>query len=131
MFKKKILFILSFSILFLFLLIFFLSLLVIRNSVFTRCNENQNLTTGTCQKDLEILLMDENQSFRKRNQAIWVLGQLADKKSLPVLEKYYTGNIPKKESLDKSLSQYELQKALKWCRQGNITSWMYGDEELL
>jgi hypothetical protein len=52
---------------------------------------------------------------------------LADQQALPTLEKYYTGQIPNKESLDKTLSQYELKKTIKWCQNGNITNWMYND----
>jgi len=66
----------------------------------------------------------DEKTFRQRNKAIWALGQLADSQALPVLKSYYTGKVPANESLDKSISQYELEKAIKWCEQGNITSWM-------
>ncbi|MBN1822994.1 MAG: hypothetical protein JW803_01600 [Endomicrobiales bacterium] len=76
---------------------------------------------------LMMTLQDETRPFRERNRAVWALGQLADRKALPVLKKYYTGDIPEKEPLDKVLSQYELAKAIKWCEKGNATSWMYKD----
>jgi hypothetical protein len=33
----------------------------------------------------------ESCSLEDRNQAVWALGQLDDRRALPVLEKYYTG----------------------------------------
>jgi len=44
------------------------------------------------------------------------LGQLGDNRTLPVLQSYYTGDIPEREPLDKTISQYELKKAI------NLTS---------
>jgi len=56
------------------------------------------------------------------------LGQLADPKALPILKDLYTGEITYRESLYTTLSQYELQKAIRWCEQGNITNWIYADQ---
>lgn len=54
-------------------------------------------------------------SFRERNRAVWALGQLGDRRALPVLEKHFTG-----EACDhqRRLCQYELRKALELCRGG-------------
>jgi len=55
-----------------------------------------------------------------------LLGQLGDKRALSILEKYYTGNIPEKESFDNGLSQYELKKAIKPAQGSfNITHWIW------
>jgi len=70
-------------------------------------------------------LSSTSRSFREKNEAIWALGQLANKSSLPILRKHYTGKIPNKEPYDKNISQYELKKAINWCEKGNLTSWMY------
>ena len=51
-----------------------------------------------------------------RNHAVWALGQLADPRALPVLEKYYTGE--KCDHLHK-ICQYELKKALRLARSGH------------
>ena len=76
-----------------------------------------------CVEALIVQLNDENQGFRSRNSAIWALGQLGDNRALPVLQRYYTGNIPSKEPLDKSISQYELKKAINLTNGGfNITA---------
>ncbi|MDD4026597.1 MAG: HEAT repeat domain-containing protein [Candidatus Shapirobacteria bacterium] len=74
------------------------------------------------------LLEDENRGFRARNSAIWALGQLGNPNSLPTLQKFYTGNIPDREPLDKTISQYELKKAINLTSGGkNITAifWRY------
>jgi HEAT repeat protein len=87
---------------------------------------------GDCVEASISLLNDENRGFRARNDAIWVLGQLGNKQALPVLEEYYTGNIPEREPLDLSISQYELKKAINLTRGGfNIASlvWKIGFSE--
>lgn len=108
----------------------FLTLLIImfiwiRFDVKTHCEDAKYKFGGNCVDALTKQLDDINQGYRSRNSAIWTLGQLGDKKSLYTLKKYYTGKIPKKEQLNETISQYEIQKAIKWCEEGNITSWMY------
>jgi hypothetical protein len=49
-------------------------------------------------------------SLTDRNHAVWALGQLRDRRALPILEKYYTGQ-ECNHSLD--LCQYEIRKAVK------------------
>ena len=50
-------------------------------------------------------------SLHDRTQAVWALGQLRDKRSLPVLYKYYTGG-PCNHELQ--ICQNELSKAIRW-----------------
>jgi HEAT repeat protein len=54
--------------------------------------------------------------LRDRNHAVWALGQLADRRALPVLEKYCTGE--ECDHLHK-ICQYELKKALRLARSGH------------
>ena len=76
-----------------------------------------------CVDALSEHLEDENNPFGERNDAIWTLGQLGDERALPVLEKYYTGNMPKREPWDEMISQYELKKAINLAGGGfNITA---------
>lgn len=91
----------------------------------SNCQVAKRAYGGDCIEALSKLLADENRSYRERNSSIWALGQIADKRGLPTLERLYTGNIPDREPLDKTLSQYELRKAIKWCKEGNGTSWIY------
>ena len=45
---------------------------------------------------------------------------------LPVLESLFTGDIPARGSWDGSLSQYEMQKAIKLIKSGfNLTHWAW------
>jgi hypothetical protein len=46
-----------------------------------------------------------------RTQAVWALGQLRDKRSLPILYKYYTGNPCDHQHM---ICQNELSKAIRW-----------------
>ena len=79
-----------------------------------------------CVEALMITLDDENQGYRTRNHAIWALGQFGDDRALPVLQKYYTGNIPDREPLDETISQYELKKAINLASGGlNIGTWTW------
>lgn len=81
---------------------------------------------GDCIEALITQLDDENQGFRSRNHAIWALGQFGDSRALPVLQKYYIGDIPEREPLDRTISQYELKKAINLASGGlNITAWVW------
>jgi hypothetical protein len=63
----------------------------------------------------------ENRSLRQRNLAVWALGQIGDKRALPVLNQFYTGGPCDHENY---LCQGELQKAIKLCQGSfNATAW--------
>ena len=79
-----------------------------------------------CVEALIVTLDDENQGYRTRNHAIWALGEFGDSRALPILQKYYTGNIPDREPLDETISQYELKKAIKLTSGGtNIPAFIW------
>lgn len=64
----------------------------------------------------------EDHSLRQRNRAVWALGQVGDKRALPVLEKYYTGGPCDHQN---ALCQRELSKAIKACNGAfNATAWL-------
>ena len=97
----------------------------IYTSVSYHCEAIQvNFGTDCVEGSIKVLESDEY-TIKERNEAIYVLGQLADSRALPILESFYEGPPGGKEPLDEVLSQYELQKAIKWCKKGNATSWMY------
>lgn len=108
-----------------FTLLFVITYVWIRFDVKQQCLNSKRIYGGSCLEASSNLLKDKDRDFRSRNSAVWVLGQLADKKALPVLKSFYTGVIPDREPLDKIISQYELKKAIRWCEEGNWTSWMY------
>lgn len=57
-----------------------------------------------------ITYLKKTKELRKKNQAIWALGELRDKKALPILETLYTG-APCDHS--RYVCQYEVKKAIK------------------
>jgi len=64
----------------------------------------------------------EDHSLRKRNLAVWALGQIGDKRALPVLNQFYTGGPC---DHDHYLWQGELQKAIKLCQGSfNASAWL-------
>lgn len=109
-----------------FLLFFIITCLWIGYEVKNQCQSAKREYGNDCVEALITLLNDENKGFRARNSAIWTLGQLGDGRALPILQGYYTDNIPPRESLDKSISQYELKKAINLTGGGfNITSFIW------
>jgi len=109
-----------------FILFFLATSYIIGESVKKLCFEAKSQYSGDCPKALISLLNDHNQSFNKRNQAIWALGQLGDSRALKPLQKYYTGVLLKKESLHQTISQYELKKAINLTSGGiNIAAWAW------
>jgi hypothetical protein len=64
-------------------------------------------------------VQSDRHPLRERNRAVWALGQLGDRRALPVLEKPYTG-APCQH--DRFLCQRELGKAIVLCKgKRNIT----------
>lgn len=106
----------------LFTFMFIITCTLIGFDVEQRCEIAQDRYEGDCTQALSSYLKDENNSYRSRNSAIWALGQLGDDRALPVLESLYTGNIPDREPINETISQYELKKAINLARGGfNIT----------
>ena len=92
-------------------------------SVKEKCMLAQGRYGGDCVDALGKHLDDSDNPFGERNDAIWALGQLGDNRALPMLEKYYTGDIPDREHWDETISQYELKKAINLAKGGfNITA---------
>jgi len=110
-----------------FVAFFIITSIYIRKTVKERCLQAQACYSGDCVEVLIKTLEDEKNSFKKRNSAIWALGQIGDRKALSALQKYYTGKIPDKESFDKTISQYELQKAIKLCKGGFNATKIFGN----
>jgi hypothetical protein len=123
--KNKMMYLLAVG-LSIFCLFFMITGVWIGHDVKQQCHEAQAKYQGDCVEALIDLLNDEGQSFAAKNSAIWALGQLGDQRALATLRSYYTGNIPDRESLSESLSQYELKKAIHLTSGGiNIASWLW------
>lgn len=103
----------------------------IGNEVKSQCLPAQKAYGGDCVEALMARLEDDTQSNRTRNSAIWALGQLGDRRALPVLERFYTGQIPDREPLDQVISQYELRKAIQLTQGGpNMTAFLWRSRRL-
>ncbi len=110
------------GILFVFLT-FLITSLCIGKSVQRQCKAAQENYEGDCTEALIQAVEDTNAPSRERNSAIWALGQIGAGKATPILEKYYTGNIPPREPLEEGVSQYELKKGLHLTQGGfNISA---------
>jgi len=100
----------------LFLIFLFTTAILIGRGVRNNCKSAQNNYSGDCVGALIQLVENEENSYSARNSGIWALGQLGDKRALPILRDLYTGEIPPREPIDKAISQYELKKAIKLAR---------------
>lgn len=109
-----------------FLLFFFIGSIWIGYGVHRQCQDAKREYGGDCVGALIARLEDEHNGFRARNQVIWALGQIGDMRALPILQSFYTGNIPDKEPLDGTISQYELKKAINLTSGGtNISAFIW------
>ena len=83
---------------------------------------------GDAVEALSSLIESDACGFEEKNTAIWALGQRADPEALPILEKLNSLTDDDTIPFDRTggLSKYEIEKAIKWCKKGNLTSWMYG-----
>jgi hypothetical protein len=123
--KNLITYIIGISIIF-FLFIFFIICAQIGYDVKKRCEMAQSRYGGECVDALMYQVADDSSQYGK-NSAIWALGQLGDKKALSFLEKYDTGKLlPKRESWNEGISQYELRKAIKLLKGGfNLSAFIW------
>ncbi len=112
----------------LFFFVFFVTCTQIGYNVDKKCELAQNKYGGECVDALISLISDESSQYGK-NSAIWALGQLGDKKALPFLEKYDTGEkLPDHEKWNEGISQYELRKAIKLLKSGlNLSAFVWRD----
>lgn len=109
-----------------FLFIFFVSCTLIGYGVKKQCAAAQNKYGGDCVMALTDLVANKSSQYGK-NDAIWALGQLGDKRALPFLEKYDTGEkIKGREKWAEGISQYELRKAIKLLKSGfNLSAFVW------
>ena len=83
-----------------------------------RCEFAQGEYGGECVDALMRQIADESTDYGK-NDAIWAIGQLGDKRAVSFLKKYDTGEkLPDREPWNNGISQYELRKAIKLLENG-------------
>ncbi|MCL4366686.1 HEAT repeat domain-containing protein [Patescibacteria group bacterium] len=123
---RKLVLVLSTSVLLLSVLFLGLGLYTIHRQVESSCQRAKSLYPGDCVEALLSLVSSEQNTFRERNNAIWALGQIANPRALPtltILDETLAAQTTC--SYDEGLCKFEVEKAIKWIAQGNLTSWMY------
>ena len=110
----------------LFLFVFLLIASQIGDEVKKQCQIAQNRYSGECVDALMNQISDESLQSGK-NDAIWALGQLGDKRALSFLEQYDNGQpLPNREPWNEGISQYELRKVIKLIKSGfNISAFVW------
>ncbi len=125
---KKIILYVSVIALFFIIMSFVFSFHAIYTGVKNICVEAKQEFGQKCAQSLILYIQSGNHTEKDKTHAIWALGQLADKNALPFLE-----NLQKEYTCEndqaKSKICYEIYKAIRWCAQGNATSWMYKNRE--
>ena len=101
----------------------------LHSSVKSICLIAKNEFKKDCVSSLIETVKSEKFLFRDRNRAIWALGQIADSKALPFLTELNRSLQDRKTDGEHGLSKFEVEKAIKWCMKGNLTSWMYRNRE--
>jgi HEAT repeat protein len=73
------------------------------------------------------LIESENASYREKNRAIWALGQIGDRRALPLLQRLDTDEIQEKPyNPDQYIVQYSVEKAIRQINGSfSLTRWMY------
>lgn len=110
------------------LFVFLVTCTQIGYEVSLRCQIAQSRYGGECVDALMSQVADSSTASGK-NDAIWSLGQLGDRRALPFLESYDNGQmLPAREPWNEGISQYELRKAIRLLRSGeNISAFVWRD----
>jgi hypothetical protein len=82
---------------------------------------------GDTVEALMALIESRDASFREKNGAIWALGQIGDKRALPLLERLDTDDLqPRPYDPDQYIVQYSVEKAIRQIQsRASLTRWMY------
>jgi hypothetical protein len=106
---------------------FGLSLRSIHSRVEITVRSAQSRYSGDAAEALMSLLESDSATYREKNRAIWALGQIGDKRALPVLQRLDTGEV-QKTPYDPSqyIVLYSVRKAIKQIQSDfSMTRWMY------
>jgi hypothetical protein len=73
------------------------------------------------------ILKSDKHDYKKKNEVVWALGQIGDRRALKILEVLYTGKDCEKPCpRDEYICQYELKRAIKNCNGAfSVTRWMF------
>ena len=110
-----------------FIILFAISLRMIYSGVESICEIASNKFETDNVESLISLIESDEFSFKQKNKAIWALGQIGDRRALPLLQKLDTDEIQEKPlDSDLYLVQYSVEKAIRQIDSDFIiTRWMY------
>ena len=110
-----------------FIILFAIALRMIYSGVESICEISSNKFESDNVEALISLIESDEFSFKQKNKAIWALGQIGDRRALPLLRKLDTDEIQKKpHDSDKYIVQYSVEKAIKQINSNFIvTRWIY------
>ena len=107
-------------------ILFLITLHWISSDVRVICKKAQQQFEGDCVEALVAYLESDNISFKQKNQVIWALGEIGDKRALPALQKLYTGEkCPKPCDSSKYICQYGIEKAIRGCKGFNVLRYVW------
>ena len=110
-----------------FIIVFAISLHMIYSGVKSICEIATNKFEPDNVLALISLIESDEFPFKQKNKAIWALGQIGDKRALPLLRQLDTDEIQEKPlNSDMYIVQYSVEKAIRQINSDFIvTRWMY------
>ena len=99
----------------------------ISSDVRAACQEARQEFEGDCVEALVAYASSDQHTFEERNNAIWALGEIGDKRAVPTLEELlHTANPCESPcNVRKCICQYSLEKAIRLCEGLNIARWVW------
>ncbi len=109
-----------------FLVLLTITLHWISSDVRAHCEKAKLKYKGDCVEALVKYLETEQITFKEKNNVIWALGEIGDKRAIPMLQKFVTGELCDKPC-DTSINicQYGVEKAIKLCKGFNVVSYVW------
>ncbi len=107
--------------------VLWLTLHWISSDVRAACREARQEFGGDCVDALIAYVNSDQHTFEERNQAIWALGEIGDKRALPALEKMLRTEklCPSPCNVRTCMCQYSVEKAIRLCEGLNIARWVW------
>jgi hypothetical protein len=99
----------------------------ISSDVRAACHGARQEFQGDCVEALVAYANSDQHTFEERNQAIWALGEIGDKRALPALEKMLRTEklCPSPCNVRICMCQYSIEKAIRLCKGLNIARWVW------
>ena len=99
----------------------------ISSDVRATCYEARQEFEGACVEALIAYTKSDQHTLQERNNAIWALGEIGDKRALPALEELLRTEKPCPSPCNVSacICQYSLEKAIRLCEGLNIARWVW------